>query len=165
MYKTVTTLRADGSPRISGDRGDLKGRPAGFRFDATRAKRRIYTGIRSSPSTAPRRPSRWFAFHADIAEVVHAHLNERATTLLVDWWTYSRTAQDRVRIDLEGNQPRCRPRQIDWSSAQTNDLWDDSAVSGPSCSTGPKMILLQSTFRGVWDSEDQELSTITARER
>ena len=26
-------------------------------------------------------------FHADIAEVVHTHLNEEATTLVVDWWT------------------------------------------------------------------------------
>jgi hypothetical protein len=26
-------------------------------------------------------------FHADIAEVVHAHLNEEATMLVVEWWT------------------------------------------------------------------------------
>jgi hypothetical protein len=26
-------------------------------------------------------------FHADIAEVVHTHLNEEATTLVVEWWT------------------------------------------------------------------------------
>lgn len=26
-------------------------------------------------------------FYADIAEVVHTHLNEAATMLVVDWWT------------------------------------------------------------------------------
>jgi hypothetical protein len=26
-------------------------------------------------------------FHADIAEVVHTHLNEGATMLVVEWWT------------------------------------------------------------------------------
>ena len=26
-------------------------------------------------------------FHADIAEVVHTHLNEEATMLVVEWWT------------------------------------------------------------------------------
>jgi hypothetical protein len=26
-------------------------------------------------------------FHADIAEVVHTHLNEEATMLAVEWWT------------------------------------------------------------------------------
>jgi hypothetical protein len=28
-------------------------------------------------------------FHADIAEVVHTHLNEGATLLVVEWWTPS----------------------------------------------------------------------------
>ncbi|WP_249714939.1 hypothetical protein [Rhizomonospora bruguierae] len=26
-------------------------------------------------------------FHADIAQVVHTHLNEEATRLVVEWWT------------------------------------------------------------------------------
>jgi hypothetical protein len=26
-------------------------------------------------------------FHADIGEVVHTHLNDRATMLVVEWWT------------------------------------------------------------------------------
>jgi hypothetical protein len=26
-------------------------------------------------------------FHADIAEVVHTHLNDEATLLVVEWWT------------------------------------------------------------------------------
>lgn len=26
-------------------------------------------------------------FHADIAEVVHTHLNEAATMLVIEWWT------------------------------------------------------------------------------
>src|SRR5262249_56004654 len=29
-------------------------------------------------------------FHADIAEVVHTHLNEAATMLVVEWWTPAR---------------------------------------------------------------------------
>jgi hypothetical protein len=27
------------------------------------------------------------SFHVDIAEVVHTHLNEQATLLVVEWWT------------------------------------------------------------------------------
>ncbi|MGA2012927.1 MAG: hypothetical protein ABSH51_20645 [Solirubrobacteraceae bacterium] len=59
-HKTIATLRADGSPRISGieavfEEGELG--PDGDRF------------------------------HADIAEVVHTHLNEEATMLVVRWWT------------------------------------------------------------------------------
>ena len=29
-------------------------------------------------------------FHADIAEVVHTHLNEKDTMLVVEWWTPAR---------------------------------------------------------------------------
>jgi hypothetical protein len=29
-------------------------------------------------------------FQADIAEVVHTHLNEKATMLVIDWWTPTR---------------------------------------------------------------------------
>src|SRR5258708_18719439 len=29
-------------------------------------------------------------FYADIAEVVHTHLNEKATLLVVEWWTPAR---------------------------------------------------------------------------
>ena len=28
-----------------------------------------------------------YRFYADIAEVVHTHLNEKATMLVVEWWT------------------------------------------------------------------------------
>jgi len=27
------------------------------------------------------------SFHADIAEVVHTHLNAEATMLVIEWWT------------------------------------------------------------------------------
>jgi hypothetical protein len=27
------------------------------------------------------------SFHADITEVVHTHLNDAATMLVVEWWT------------------------------------------------------------------------------
>jgi hypothetical protein len=26
-------------------------------------------------------------FHADVVEVVHIHLNEKATSLVIEWWT------------------------------------------------------------------------------
>ena len=38
------------------------------------------------PGRPPRDP-RETCFHADIAEVVHTHLNEEATMLVVEWWT------------------------------------------------------------------------------
>ena len=39
-------------------------------------------GRRIDHRRAGRRP-----FHADITEVVHTHLNEKATMLVVEWWT------------------------------------------------------------------------------
>ena len=38
-------------------------------------------------ATVDRLPSDGDRFHADIAEVVHTHLNEKATMLVVEWWT------------------------------------------------------------------------------
>jgi hypothetical protein len=57
-HKTLATLRADGSPRISG-RAYAVGEPGP---DGDR-------------------------FRADIGELVHTHLDPQATLLVVEWWT------------------------------------------------------------------------------
>jgi len=114
-HKTIATLRADGSPRISGieaafEDGELSfgsmpnarkgadllrdprfalhsatvdpidGAEARWPGEAKISGQAIHTG----PTTiAPDGD----LFHADIAEVVHTHLNESATRLVVEWWT------------------------------------------------------------------------------
>jgi len=114
-HKTIATLRADGSPRISGieaafEEGELvfasmpnarkgtdlhrdprfalhsatvdpiEGSAAQWPGEAKISGRAIATrSIAEGPESD--------RFHADIAEVVHTHLNEEATTLVVDWWT------------------------------------------------------------------------------
>lgn len=114
-HKTIATLRADGSPRISGieavfEDGELvfgsmpnarkgadlhrdprfalhsatvdpiEGSEAQWPGEAKIAGRAIADG----PSTDGPAGER---FHADIAEVVHTHLNNEATMLVVEWWT------------------------------------------------------------------------------
>jgi pyridoxamine 5'-phosphate oxidase-like protein len=114
-HKTVATLRADGSPRISGietafEDGELvfgsmanarkgadlrrdprfalhsatidpvEGAEAQWPGEAKIAGRAIAAG----PITAGPAGDR---FHADITEVVHTHLNETATLLVIEWWT------------------------------------------------------------------------------
>ncbi|GAA1036369.1 pyridoxamine 5'-phosphate oxidase family protein [Virgisporangium ochraceum] len=114
-HKTLATLRADGSPRISGietvfEDGELvfgsmpaarkgadlrrdprfalhsstvdpaEGGEADWPGEAKIAGRAVAAG----PTTAGPEGDR---FHADITEVVHTHLNEKATMLVVDWWT------------------------------------------------------------------------------
>ena len=114
-HKTIATLRADGSPRISGieaefENGELafgsmpnarkgadlrrdprfalhsatvdpvEGSEAQWPGEAKISGRAIYVG----PTTGG--PS-GDLFHADIAEVVHTHVNEQATKLVVEWWT------------------------------------------------------------------------------
>lgn len=114
-HKTIATLRADGSPRISGIEAafedgqlafgsmpearkgaDLRRDPRFALHSATidpvegsekhwpgEAKisgRAIYAELTTDGSDAD-------LFYADIAEVVHTHLNEKATRLVVEWWT------------------------------------------------------------------------------
>ncbi len=114
-HKTIATLRADGSPRISGieavfEDGELvfgsmpnarkgadlrrdprfalhsatvdpvEGSEAQWPGEAKICGRAIAVG----PVTAGANGDR---FHADIAEVVHTHLNEEATMLVIEWWT------------------------------------------------------------------------------
>jgi hypothetical protein len=114
-HKTIATLRADGSPRISGIEAafedgelafgsmpnarkgaDLRRDPRFALHSATvdpvdgseaewpgEAK---ITG-RAIPAGPATEGSDGDHFHADITEVVHTHLNEGATMLIIDWWT------------------------------------------------------------------------------
>jgi hypothetical protein len=114
-HKTIATLRADGSPRISGievafEGGELvfgsmsnarkgadlrrdprfalhsatvdptEGAEAQWPGEAKISGRAIVAGpIADGPEGDH--------FRANIAEVVHTHLNEKATMLVVEWWT------------------------------------------------------------------------------
>ena len=114
-HKTIATLRADGSPRISGieavfEDGELafgsmpharkgadlrrdprfalhsatvdpvEGEEARWPGEAKISGRAIYAGATTEGPEGD-------LFHADIAEVVHTHVNEEATKLVVEWWT------------------------------------------------------------------------------
>jgi Pyridoxamine 5'-phosphate oxidase len=114
-HKTIATLRADGSPRISGieaafEEGHLvfgsmsnarkgadlrrdprfalhsatvdpvEGSEGQWPGEAKISGRAIATGLVTEGSDGDR-------FQADIAEVVHTHLNAAATLLVVEWWT------------------------------------------------------------------------------
>jgi hypothetical protein len=114
-HKTLATLRADGSPRISGietifEDGQLvfgsmanarkgadlrrdprfalhsatvdpvEGSEAQWPGEAKISGRAIASGPITDGSDGDR-------FQADIAEVVHTHLNEEGTLLVIEWWT------------------------------------------------------------------------------
>jgi len=114
-HKTIATLRADGSPRISGieaafEDGQLvfgsmanarkgadlhrdprfalhsatidpvEGSEAQWPGEAKISGRAIAAGPITEGADGDR-------FHADITEVVHTHLNDEATMLVVEWWT------------------------------------------------------------------------------
>jgi len=113
-HKTIATLRADGSPRISGIEAvfkdgeltfgsmpnarkgaDLRRDPRFALHSATidpvagseadwpgEAK---VSGLAIAAGTVQGQGGD--LFHADIAEVVHTHLDEKATMLVVEWWT------------------------------------------------------------------------------
>ena len=113
-HKTIATLRADGSPRISGIEAvfdeselsfgsmpnarkgnDLRRDPRFALHSATvdpvDGSEAQWPGeakisgkaIAAGPSTG----SGGDTFYADIAEVVHTHLDEKATRLVIEWWT------------------------------------------------------------------------------
>jgi hypothetical protein len=114
-HKTIATVRADGSPRISGietvfEDGELvfgsmpnarkgadlrrdprfalhsatvdpvEGAEAQWPGEAKISGRAIAAGPTTEGSDGE-------SFRADIAQVVHTHLNEQATLLVVEWWT------------------------------------------------------------------------------
>jgi hypothetical protein len=114
-HKTIATLRADGSPRISGieavfESGELvfgsmpnarkgadlrrdprfalhsatvdpvEGSAAQWPGEAKISGRALAVNPITDGADGDR-------FRADIAAVVHTHLNEEATMLVVEWWT------------------------------------------------------------------------------
>ncbi|GAA3438980.1 pyridoxamine 5'-phosphate oxidase family protein [Kutzneria kofuensis] len=114
-HKTIATLRADGSPRISGiearfEDGELvfgsmpnarkgadlrrdprfalhsatvdpvDGEEAAWPGEAKIAGRAIFADPTAERPDSDR-------LQADITEIVHTHLNEAATLLVVEWWT------------------------------------------------------------------------------
>ncbi|MEV4149267.1 pyridoxamine 5'-phosphate oxidase family protein [Amycolatopsis sp. NPDC049691] len=106
-HKTMATLRADGSPRISGietkfDDGELTfGSMPNARkgADLRRDPRVALHSATIDPVDGEE--AKWPGeakisgravddgerFRVDIAEVVHTHLNAAATLLVVEWWT------------------------------------------------------------------------------
>lgn len=114
-HKTIATVRADGAPRISGIEAVFEGGELVFgsmpharkgadlrrdpRFalhsatiDPVEGSEAQWPGeakisgvaIAAGPITDGPAGDR---FHADIADVVHTHLNPEATMLVVEWWT------------------------------------------------------------------------------
>jgi len=125
-HKTIATVRADGSPRISGiesvfEDGELvfgsmpnarkgadlrrdprfalhsatvdpvQGAEAQWPGEGKISGRAIAAGPVSGGQEGE-------SFHADISEVVHTHLNDAATLLVVEWWTPARGLQ---RVERE----------------------------------------------------------------
>ena len=114
-HKTIATLRADGSPRISGIEAVFEDGELGFgsmpnarkgadlrrdpRFALHSATIDPVEGSEAQWPGEAKIAGRAIAgrpitegpdsdqFHADIAEVVHTYLNEEATMLVVEWWT------------------------------------------------------------------------------
>jgi hypothetical protein len=113
-HKTIATVRVDGSPRISGIEtafedgelgfgsmpnarkgADLRRDPRfalhGATVDPVEGAEAQWPGEVKIAGRALARPvaegSDGDSFRADIAEVVHTHLDEKATMLVVDWWT------------------------------------------------------------------------------
>jgi hypothetical protein len=120
-HKTIATLRADGAPRISGIEAafqdgeltfgsmpnarkgaDLRrdprfalhsatvdpvdGAEAQWPGEAKVAGRAVLVGAVAAGPDGD-------LFHADVTEVVHTHLDEKATRLVVEWWTPDRGLQ------------------------------------------------------------------------
>jgi hypothetical protein len=114
-HKTIATLRADGSPRISGIETDFENGELAF---GSMSNARKGADLRRDPRFALHSATvdpiegseaQWPGeakisgraiaagpitegpagdlFRADIAEVAHTHLNDEATMLVVEWWT------------------------------------------------------------------------------
>ncbi|WIY06522.1 pyridoxamine 5'-phosphate oxidase family protein [Amycolatopsis mongoliensis] len=106
-HKTIATLRADGSPRISGIETKFAGGELTF---GSMPKARKGADLQRDPRLALHsatvdpvegEEAKWpgeakisgravdtgEGFRVDVAEVVHTHLNPEATLLVVEWWT------------------------------------------------------------------------------
>jgi nitroimidazol reductase NimA-like FMN-containing flavoprotein (pyridoxamine 5'-phosphate oxidase superfamily) len=110
-HKTLATLRADGSPRISGietvfEDGELVfGSMPDARKGADLRRDPRFALHSATVDPAEGGEAQWPGeakisgravpvggadgdrFRVDLASVVHTHLNEKATLLVVDWWT------------------------------------------------------------------------------
>lgn len=114
-HKTIATVRADGAPRISGieaafEDGELVfGSMSNARKGADLRRDPRFALHSATVDPVEGAEARWPGeakisgravaaggvtdgpegdrFQADIAEVVHIHLNEGATLLIVEWWT------------------------------------------------------------------------------
>jgi pyridoxamine 5'-phosphate oxidase-like protein len=108
-HKTMATLRADGSPRISGIElaftdgeltfGSMPDSRKGV--DLARDPRLAVHSATVDPvegaeaqwpgeaKISGRAVPHGDSFRVDITEVVHTHLDEKATVLVVEWWTPS----------------------------------------------------------------------------
>ena len=114
-HKTIATLRADGSPRISGieaafEDGELTfGSMPNARKGADLRRDPRFALHSATVDPVEGSEAQWPGeakisgqaiaagpitegpdgdlFRADIAEVVHTHLNEEATMLVIEWWT------------------------------------------------------------------------------
>jgi hypothetical protein len=114
-HKTIATVRADGSPRISGIEAAFEDGELAFgsmpnarkgadlrrdpRFalhsatlDPVEGSQAQWPGEakisgRAIPAGPTAEGPKGDFFYADIAEVVHTHLNLEATMLVVEWWT------------------------------------------------------------------------------
>ncbi|WP_433378000.1 pyridoxamine 5'-phosphate oxidase family protein [Actinoplanes sp. CA-142083] len=106
-HKTMATIRADGSPRISGIEaaftdgeltfGSMPNSRKGA--DLARDPRLALHSATVDPVSgeeatwpgeakiAGRARKDGDAYRVDITEVVHTHLDEKATVLVVEWWT------------------------------------------------------------------------------
>ncbi|RSD14029.1 pyridoxamine 5'-phosphate oxidase family protein [Amycolatopsis eburnea] len=108
-HKTIATLRADGSPRISGIEtafadGELTfGSMPNARKGADLLRDPRFAVHSATVDPVEGAEAEWpgeakisgravssdggRSFRADVAEVVHTHLNATATLLVVEWWT------------------------------------------------------------------------------
>ena len=110
-HKTIATLRADGSPRISGietvfEEGELVfGSMPNARKGADLRRDPRFALHSATVDPVDGAEAAWPGeakiagraigtvnddgdrFHADISEVVHTHLDEKATMLVIEWWT------------------------------------------------------------------------------
>jgi hypothetical protein len=124
-HKTIATVRADGSPRISGIEASFAGGRLSFGSmpharkgdDLRRDPRFALHSATVDPveGTAAQWPGEakiagravpagpivngpdGDLFHADITEVVHTHLDPTATRLVIEWWTPTEGLHRKVR--------------------------------------------------------------------